>query len=399
MLVGLQGEPGCLEGCTSMGPWGGPGGSEFSFCVKGGIKQIVIAHGVAIDSIIFKGDNGDGVLEESDKFGGNGGSKTTIDIAWPKEYLTSISGSYESFYSGNLVIVTSLCFITNHTKYGPFGIHQGTSFSSTPMEGGGIIGFHGRCGRYFDAIGVYAKPISECQKNEKGEHGCLEGCISMGPWGGPGGSNFSFFVKGGIKQIVIAHGLVIDSIIFKGDNGDGVLEESNKFGGNGGGKTDTIDIAWPEEYLTSISGSYGTSVSGCPALVASLCFITNRTKYGPFGTPQGTSFASTPMEGGGIIGFHGRAGQFFDAIGVYAKPMSECQKIAKVSKDGCNIGTGTELSNNANDDVAKDNRGSILQEEEEFQNFQNSNLYREMNGCTGSRGTINIGSYKDMVLK
>ncbi|KAK9279792.1 hypothetical protein L1049_013474 [Liquidambar formosana] len=327
-----KGGDGCLEGCISMGPWGGPGGSNFKFLVKGGIKQIVIAHGLVIDSIIFKGDNGDGVPEESNKFGGNGGGKTDkIDIAWPEEYLTSISGSYGTFISGCPAVVASLCFSTNRTKYGPFGTPEGTSFSSTPMKGGGIIGFHGRAGQFFDAIGVYAKPISECQKNEKGEDGCLEGCISMGPWGGPGGSNFSFFVKGGIKQIVIAHGVVIDSIVFKCDNGDGVLEESNKFGGNGGGKTDKIDIAWPEEYLTSISGSYETFNSGSLVLVASLCFITNRAKYGPFGIHRGTSFSSIPMEGGGIIGFHGRAGQFFDAIGVYTKPMSECQKNEKTS--------------------------------------------------------------------
>ncbi|KAK9279565.1 hypothetical protein L1049_013244 [Liquidambar formosana] len=38
---------------------------------------------------------------------------------------------------------------------------------------------------------------------------------------------------------------------------------------------------------------------------------------------------SIPMEGGGIIGFHGCAGPFVNGIGVYAKPMSECQKIEK----------------------------------------------------------------------
>ncbi|KAK9280440.1 hypothetical protein L1049_014130 [Liquidambar formosana] len=161
-------EPGSLEGCTSMGPWGGPGRNEFNFCVKGGIKQIVIVHGQAVDSIIFKGDNGDGVLKESNKFGGNGGVQTDkIDIAWPKEYLIGISGSYGTFYEGGPVAITSLCFITNRTKYGPFGIHPGTSFSSTPIEGSAIIGFHGRTGLCLEAIGLHAKPISGCPKNQE----------------------------------------------------------------------------------------------------------------------------------------------------------------------------------------------------------------------------------------
>ncbi|KAK9279324.1 hypothetical protein L1049_013003 [Liquidambar formosana] len=60
-----------------LGPWGGPsGGNQWSFNVKGGIKQINITHGDVVDSILFKGDDGNGVLKDSEKFGGTGGSKT-----------------------------------------------------------------------------------------------------------------------------------------------------------------------------------------------------------------------------------------------------------------------------------------------------------------------------------
>lgn len=81
------------------------------------------------------------------------------------EYLTSISGSYGSFYSGGPVVITSLCFDTNRTKYGPFGSNSGTSFS-IGMEGGAIVGFHGRAGHWLDAIGVYARPIKLGVQNE-----------------------------------------------------------------------------------------------------------------------------------------------------------------------------------------------------------------------------------------
>lgn len=79
-----------------------------------------------------------------------------------------LSGSYDRFYHSGPVVVRSLCFYTNHTKYGPFGSNSGTSFS-IPMEGGAIVGFHGRAGQFLDAIGVYAKAISgqECHRNQE----------------------------------------------------------------------------------------------------------------------------------------------------------------------------------------------------------------------------------------
>jgi hypothetical protein len=55
-------------------------------------------------------------------------------------------------------------------------------------------------------------------------------------------------------------------------------------------------------------------------VIRSLRFHTNRTKYGPYGWEKGKQF-SFPMEGGVIVGFHGRADEFVDAIGVYLKPF------------------------------------------------------------------------------
>ncbi|KAF9587319.1 hypothetical protein IFM89_001067 [Coptis chinensis] len=81
-----------------------------------------------------------------------------------------------------------------------------------------------------------------------------------------------------------------------------------------------IDIDLPEEYLTSISGHYGYFRPEGPLVIRSLRFVTNVTKYGPIGPADGTYF-SLPMEGGKIIGFHGKAGQFLDSIGVYVKPV------------------------------------------------------------------------------
>ncbi|KAA8518150.1 hypothetical protein F0562_015624 [Nyssa sinensis] len=110
-----------------------------------------------------------------------------------------------------------------------------------------------------------------------GEGRHVEGCISVGPWGGSGGSGNEWHdkAKGDITKIIIVHGWAIHSILFKSHNDDGSLEYSNKFGGQAGMQLN-----------------------------------------------QQGSFFSFPMEGGVIVGFHGRACQFLDAIGVYVKPLS-----------------------------------------------------------------------------
>jgi hypothetical protein len=73
--------------------------------------------------------------------------------------LKSISGTYGS-YKGFLVI-TSLSFITNLTTYGPFGTATGeTETFSIPIADSAVVGFHGRCGYYLDALGIFVIPVS-----------------------------------------------------------------------------------------------------------------------------------------------------------------------------------------------------------------------------------------------
>ncbi|MFS7911633.1 putative jacalin-like lectin domain-containing protein [Helianthus anomalus] len=80
-----------------------------------------------------------------------------------------------------------------------------------------------------------------------------------------------------------------------------------------------ISINYPLEYLVSISGTFG-SFNGSD-VVKSLCFKTNVTSYGPYGTNSGTAF-SYDGKGGMVLGFHGRAHSYLSAIGVYVIPES-----------------------------------------------------------------------------
>lgn len=79
-------------------------------------------------------------------------------------------------------------------------------------------------------------------------------------------------------------------------------------------------LEYPDEFLTSVHGHYGSINDWGVVCVRSLTFQSNRKTYGPFGIEQGTYF-SFPMTGGKIVGFHGRSGWYLDAIGIYLKPL------------------------------------------------------------------------------
>lgn len=56
-------------------PLGGSGGSEWSYILKGAIKEIFIAHGEVIDSTMFRIVETEQVSIDLPKFGGNGGAQ------------------------------------------------------------------------------------------------------------------------------------------------------------------------------------------------------------------------------------------------------------------------------------------------------------------------------------
>ncbi|KAK3220414.1 hypothetical protein Dsin_014384 [Dipteronia sinensis] len=134
---------------------------------KGGIVEIIINHGVIIDSLSFKSVCANKEAEYSSNFGGKGGSKTQISIDWPEEYLTSISGTTvknnnAESYNNAESFVESLTFYTNWHTHGPFGFEKGTHFS-LPIENRVIVGFHGRADDYMNAIGVYQNAATSIQ--------------------------------------------------------------------------------------------------------------------------------------------------------------------------------------------------------------------------------------------
>ncbi|RCV17022.1 hypothetical protein SETIT_3G185500v2 [Setaria italica] len=143
--------------------------------------------------------------------------------------------------------------------------------------------------------------------------------IVVGPWGGTGGYPWDDGVYSTIRQIVITHGAAIDSIRIEYDlKGRSVWSETHG-GTDGSSQADKVKLDFPDEALVSVSGHYG-SVCGTPVIIRSLTFQSNSSKYGPFGTEDGTPF-SLPVSSGKIIGFHGRSGSYLNSIGFYLKQV------------------------------------------------------------------------------
>ncbi|KAG8377793.1 hypothetical protein BUALT_Bualt08G0070600 [Buddleja alternifolia] len=104
------------------------------------------------------------------------------------------------------------------------------------MESGKIVGFHGRFGKYVDAIGVYAKPTcSSCVPNPINEY--VDMPRDPGPWGGSSGKQWADGVFLAVKQIQVHVGKsmnVIHGVQFEYVGRDGRCVWMPKHGGDGG---------------------------------------------------------------------------------------------------------------------------------------------------------------------
>ncbi|KAI3684828.1 hypothetical protein L6452_34054 [Arctium lappa] len=157
-----------------------------------------------------------------------------------------------------------------------------------------------------------------------------EGCITHGPWGCSSGKNWIYKPNGFIRKITIKHGSSIDGIKFYSGGSSTGETESSYFGDKNGPKTDEICIDFPNEYLTSISGTFDDF------WVKSLCFGTNQNQYGPYGNDSGGTRTPFSYEGEGvmIVGFHGRlTSSYLEAIGIYVKPESCASGLNSISTD------------------------------------------------------------------
>ncbi|XP_019227648.1 PREDICTED: inactive protein RESTRICTED TEV MOVEMENT 1-like [Nicotiana attenuata] len=136
-----------------------------------------------------------------------------------------------------------------------------------------------------------------------------------------------------VVKIFISHGRRVNFIQFLFiKNGSFVL--SNKHGGDGGLKFDTIKLDYPSEFITWIRGYYvefHPTVIQPANYVTSITFGTNKATYGPFGSHESSDIEFDFQFGtdGAFGGFHGTTHiHYLESIGVYIKPIT-CSTIVE----------------------------------------------------------------------
>ncbi|KAM7272996.1 hypothetical protein ACFE04_027660 [Oxalis oulophora] len=352
------------ESVITYGPWGGNGGTTFddggSYT---GIRRISLSRSIAIVSMKVQYDlKGQAVW--GSKHGGTGGFKSDkIYFDYPAEVMTHITGSYGPIMYMGPNVIKSVTFHTNKGKHGPYGEEVGASFTSK-IRDGKIVGFLGKEGLFLDAIGVHflemkvatmKHPFTNAIIPKQGHIAVMDnpqwsnklmlakrgpaeevscGVIKepapcgAGPWGGDGGKPWDDGVFTGIKQIYVTRSDVATCSIQIEYDRSGQSVWSIKHGGQIGTTMHRVKLDFPHEVLTCITGYY------CPVnsnermnVIKSLTFNTSRGKYGPFGEEIGTYFTSTTTQGM-VVGFHGRASSYLDAIGVHMQHWLGNQKTS-----------------------------------------------------------------------
>ncbi|KAJ4771338.1 Mannose-binding lectin superfamily protein [Rhynchospora pubera] len=120
-----------------------------------------------------------------------------------------------------------------------------------------------------------------------------------------------------VVKITVLHGAVVDALMVYYKLLDGSMS-SYRFGGNTGARH---EISFKEdEHIICVRGCIGPMRE--KNYVRSIVIETNHKVYRPYGLENDEYNAyKFEADGGQIIGFHGRYGEFVRAIGVYVKDL------------------------------------------------------------------------------
>lgn len=302
---------------TVAGPSGGSGGEGFTdvSSASDGVRLAVIEvrAGTVVDAI--RATYSDGSSRVSAPWhGGTGGQLHRVSLR-QGEHVVRLHGTY-GLHPGFGYVVRSIRIETNRREDALVaGDGGGRRFLYDAGISHEIGGFVGRSGTVLDAVGPILRRLSPASGTE------LSRC---GPTGGVGGRTFNdatlFRKRPDLKvaRVVVHADRFVDSISVDYLASDGQLISGPQHGGDGGVEQELT--LHPREYITAVSGLYGT-------LVDRIEISTNRRKralaaganFRPFEprSPFGGFYRYEAPEGTEIVGFFGNSGTFVDTIGVF----------------------------------------------------------------------------------
>uniref|UniRef100_A0ACD5WRX8 Uncharacterized protein n=1 Tax=Avena sativa TaxID=4498 RepID=A0ACD5WRX8_AVESA len=311
---------------TKIGPWGGSNGNHKDIEVPPlCLNSITIRSGEVIFSIAYSYKDSDRKQQHAGPWGASEGfSYGTFDTIQlePLECLTEVSGTvdYSSKYSSD--VITSVMFITNAHRYGPYGGGGGIPFRSPVLSSGNIVGFFAHAERVVDAIGLYVN----IERQPTKEQGCTQDSVMrIGPWGSDSGRpNYVDVLPRRLIRVVVHSGKIINSLTFTYSDCNGQEHTAGPWGRTGeplDGTSHTI-LFGQSDFLMEVSGTICRSSSHTD-VVTSLLFVTNTGSYGPHGEGGGSRFSSPLQTNGSIVGFFANAEDVIHAIGVYISPQRD----------------------------------------------------------------------------
>jgi hypothetical protein len=219
------------------------------------------------------------------------------------EHIVSVDGYFDK--SG---VMQALEFKTNRKTSEVIGYPKSnTKFSLGGVNGKMINGFHGSAGKALNSIGAYLTKVPPTKSE------------LVGGWGGDywdDGPNYD-----GVRKVYVTYmNTCIRSINIDYEKDGQVVTSSH---GNKEGETEEFAIDYPNEFLISVEGTYDSILfpDHYVLVITSLSFKTSKGRISPtYGVVSGTKFV-LESQGNAIVGFYGRNGGAFDAIGVYFSPI------------------------------------------------------------------------------
>ncbi|EOA33933.1 hypothetical protein CARUB_v10021427mg [Capsella rubella] len=240
----------------------------------------------------------------------DGGEEEEFELDYPNELITSVEGTFKSFGAGE-IRVTSLIFKSSEGRTSPtFGTVSGTKFV-LENKGCAVVGFHGRhsdCDLV--AIGAYYGQIPPPTAEK------------LRPQGGYRGSSWDDGVYDDVRKIYVGkceNGIAFLKFVYDKDT-------RMVIGDDHGNKTPLeikeFDVEYPSEYITSVDGCYDRVIGSEVEVITLLRFKTNKRTSISVGFESSSSFILCKV-GYKIVGFHGKASNMINQLGVHVMPFTE----------------------------------------------------------------------------
>nr|AAQ62872.1 At1g52120 [Arabidopsis thaliana] len=227
-----------------------------------------------------------------------------------KEYLLSIDGCYDED-SG---VIQSLQLKTNIKTSEVMGDDEkGTKFT-LGCNGHEIIGFHGSAQDNLNALGAYITTLTLTKLEYIGE----------------GSDIWDDGTFEGVKKVSFYHNDGIARCIEFDYVKDGKIETRVQGGKRGTGDftKEEFTVDYPNEFLTSVEGTYRDNPGG--TLITSLTFKTSNNRTSPILGKASNKTFLLESKGCALVGFHGASSDFFlYALGAYSFPMTSLAEAGR----------------------------------------------------------------------